>query len=190
MIYPAVKRGFTLIELMVTVAIAATLMLLATPSFTEFLRNNELRSVSNGIYGALMTARSEAMARDARVYVIPYSDDDWNKGWKIFVDVDRDGTLGNGDVLINQSSDIPTNIGITGIGDALAATSPYVMYDGSGFSKQNSNSFVNGTFTVKRKDNDSFSQIRRLKVERTGKVRVCTPSGSSDTACSASGSDT
>lgn len=182
-------RGFTLIELLITMAIAALLMMVATPSFTEFLRNNKLRSVVNGISGALMIAKSEAMTRDSQVYLIPYSDNDWNKGWRVFVDLDRSGTFNAGDTSILVVDNIPEliNISADSLGGDLG--SPYVMYDGSGFSKQKSGAFLAGTISVKRTDNAAINQIRRIKIASSGKVRVCTPVAALDPSCQASSAD-
>jgi len=60
-------RGFTIIELMVAIAIAALLMLLAGPSFTTFLRNSEIRSTSESIVNGLRAATAEAARRNKNV---------------------------------------------------------------------------------------------------------------------------
>jgi len=53
-------RGFTLIELMVALAILALLLLLGMPSFTTFLRNSEVRSTSESIINGLRAATTKA----------------------------------------------------------------------------------------------------------------------------------
>ena len=63
----AEMRGFTLIELMVAIAIAALLLLLAGPSFTTFLRNSEIRSTSESIVNGLRAAKTEAARQNRRV---------------------------------------------------------------------------------------------------------------------------
>jgi type IV fimbrial biogenesis protein FimT len=56
----AASRGFTLIELMVAIMIAALLLLIGMPSVTTFLRNSEIRSTTEAISNGLRAARSEA----------------------------------------------------------------------------------------------------------------------------------
>ena len=60
-------RGFTLIELMVALAIVALLLLLGMPSFTTFVRNSEIRSTSESIVNGLRAATAEAANRNRKV---------------------------------------------------------------------------------------------------------------------------
>jgi type IV fimbrial biogenesis protein FimT len=60
-------RGFTLIELMVALAIAALLLLIGLPSFTTFLRNSEIRSTSESLLNGLRAATAEAANRNKKV---------------------------------------------------------------------------------------------------------------------------
>ena len=63
--------GFTLIELMVTVAIGAVLMMVAAPSFIGFQRNSEMTSLTNALLAAANTARAEAMKTGMNAFVVP-----------------------------------------------------------------------------------------------------------------------
>ncbi len=57
---PTFEHGFTLLEAMVALVIAALLLTLGLPSFTTFLRNSEIRSTAESISNGLRTARAEA----------------------------------------------------------------------------------------------------------------------------------
>ena len=92
-------RGFSLLELMVVVAIVAILAGLAAPSFVELLRNNRLASASSALQVSLNLARSEAVKRgaDARVTVVANGvAGNWPNGWTVFVDksADAHGSVG------------------------------------------------------------------------------------------------
>jgi type IV fimbrial biogenesis protein FimT len=64
---PSLVRGFTILELMVGLAIAALLVTLGMPSFTTFLRNSEIRSTAESISNGLRVARTEATRLNTRV---------------------------------------------------------------------------------------------------------------------------
>lgn len=75
-------RGFTLIEMMITIAVAAILMAIVVPSFRTFTLSQRVKSGSFDLYSTLMLARSEAVKRRATVTVAA-SAANWNNGWTI-----------------------------------------------------------------------------------------------------------
>lgn len=87
------NRGFTLIELMVTIAVLAVVISLAAPSFSNMLQENRLSALANELQGTLQLARSEAVKLRSDVVVCrsnsaPDPDDldcddgtDWTVGW-------------------------------------------------------------------------------------------------------------
>ena len=80
--------GFTLMELMVTIAIAGILLGVAIPSFTSIISSNRLTTYANELVTALNFARSEAIKRGQHV-VVRKTGTNWEDGWQIFVDIDR-----------------------------------------------------------------------------------------------------
>jgi type IV fimbrial biogenesis protein FimT len=60
-------RGFTLIELMVAIALLGILLVLAFPSFTSWIRNSQIRTVTEALQGGLRTAQAEALRRNRQV---------------------------------------------------------------------------------------------------------------------------
>ena len=100
-------RAFTLIELMVTLAIAAILMALAAPSFVSFIKNNRLTTTTNDLIGDLGLARSEAAKRGQRVTLcISTSGNsctggtDWLAGRLVFADPAGTGVVPNAASII------------------------------------------------------------------------------------------
>ena len=75
-------RGFTLIELTVTLAIAAILAAIAMPSVATMMVGNRIRTSGTDLMSALLLARSEAIKRNAQVAVQPTSGN-WAQGWTV-----------------------------------------------------------------------------------------------------------
>lgn len=73
------ERGFTLIELMIALVIAAILLAAGIPSFKTIMANNRISAATNEISIALNLARSEAIKRGAQVDVTQASGG-WSKG--------------------------------------------------------------------------------------------------------------
>lgn len=61
------NNGFTLIELMIAVAIVAILLAVAVPSFNNMLAGNRLATQTNEAIGAILFARSEAIRRNQTI---------------------------------------------------------------------------------------------------------------------------
>ena len=91
--------GFTIIELLIAVAILGIISMLAAPSFREFIIGSQVRSGASDLYGSALLARSEAIKRNAAIDVVP-SASGWAGGWT--VKVNASGTvLENHEALTN-----------------------------------------------------------------------------------------
>ncbi|WP_130620155.1 GspH/FimT family pseudopilin [Dyella amyloliquefaciens] len=64
---PCRVRGFTMVELMITLAVAAILTMIAVPSFSNMINANRLTTATNAMVGALNSARMEAIKRNGSV---------------------------------------------------------------------------------------------------------------------------
>lgn len=185
-------RGFTLIELMVTMAIAALLLFVAIPNLDAYRRNAEVTSATNTMLSALTAARGEATKRNMNAMVVPTGNAaSWSAGWVVFVDVDRSGTFSNGDFTVFTQEALPGSMTLQGNGTA-ADTSPYVMFNASGYSIQRDGSASELTLNITRSDaadaTEALQQTRRIIVARTGRARTCKPVSASDTNCAADSS--
>jgi type IV fimbrial biogenesis protein FimT len=179
--------GFTLIELMVTLSIAAILLVVAVPAFTAFKRNAELTSATNTLLAAINTARSEALKTGRNAFVVPTSNgSSWNAGWVVFVDMDQSQNYdASADKTILVQEPLAPYFTVTGNLHATGST-PYIMYDSSGYSRQKGSGFSALTMSIVRNDlsgSELLEQTRYLIIAKTGRARTCKPRSATDVEC-------
>jgi len=92
------QRGLTLIELMVTLAVAIILVAVGMPLFSGVVANNRAVAQTNALVTALNLARSEAVARGTTVSVVA-TGGDWTQGWTVFADQNANGAMDAGEGL-------------------------------------------------------------------------------------------
>jgi type IV fimbrial biogenesis protein FimT len=94
---PHKPQGFTLLELMVTVAVLAVIAALAAPSLRQLLAAQRVRVTAYNIVADLVLARSEAVKRGENVTVTPASSQ-WSNGWSVNVASTAEAISGQGSV--------------------------------------------------------------------------------------------
>lgn len=87
-----VQRGFSVLELMVTVAILAVLAILAGPSFQPLMERWRVRSAAEDLASTLYFVRSESIKRGGGVILRASDGADWSQGLIVFQDVNSNGT--------------------------------------------------------------------------------------------------
>ena len=108
------QTGFTLVELMITVALLGILLAAAAPNFDSALNSSRLAGVANELTGAVNVARAEAIRRNQRVALCRSADGascsadgNWS-GWMVFVDADSNcARADTEEVLKTGSVDAP-----------------------------------------------------------------------------------
>lgn len=163
--------GFTLIELIVTVAVLGILFGLGVPQFTDFLRNSRRASVLNELVGSLTLARSEAIRRGATISMCKTTDgtaclsgagDTWAAGWLTFVNSDGD-------------SPPVLDVGETVLRVRTETNAPYTLSPTAGVTnfisfKADSSVVTAGAFTYC--DARGVARARAVVVSAVGRVRL------------------
>lgn len=156
--------GFTLVELMITVAILVILLTIAVPNFGQFVQGGRMDTVQDRLVASLSLARSEAISSRRTVILCPRSanvnscGDDWALGWSVI----RDGAA----IKVEE----PPENGVTLDADRSITfnTSGQVSVD-------------NNCFTVS--DGDATTEDRYVQVLATGRVRSWDRDSDEDEVC-------
>ena len=168
----AIRRvhGFSLVELLVVIAVAAVLLGIAASDLRSLNRHQQLKAALSDLFGAIDLTRSQAITRGMRVYLAP-SGEGWSSGWAVFVDKDGDGMPGEADDLIAVHGPVAEGIVIT-TGFTSPRAPDYIAYNGGGRSCSHASSMAArwGTLSL-----TLDGQTRRIKINMLGRARACDP---------------
>lgn len=162
--------GFSLIELMIGIAIMAILLGLALPSFQSWVKNTQIRNAAESITNGLQRARAEAVSRNTTVTFVLGADSTWTV------------TAADGTVIDSESnSEGANNVTRTALAADLVTAATTITYNSLGQMVPNAASLARVDLTAV-----GGSQNLRVEIGAGGGARMCDPSlavGSSSRAC-------
>lgn len=174
--------GFTLIELMMTLAVAAILLTVAVPGFQTIIQNNRLTTEINEYLTAISVARSEAIKRADRVTMCISANGtscittgDWSQGWIVFTDTDNDATVDSATEILRVHGALSTGTTL----DGSASLDDYISYESDGSSQLTNGDVQSGTVVLC--DSRGSGNGKGVNVGATGRARTIT--GSNVTTC-------
>lgn len=166
------NAGFTLVELMITLSVAAILLSIAVPSLATFIQNNRITSATNLVVANLQYARSEAISKGLAVNLAKSSSTakDLSQGWTIYTDVGSNAgnsafSSSDGDTLLKSfegygNSDISINTDNTG-NNWIAFNNRGLLAEGAGTS-----------VSIAVCDSRGVSEGRLITVSPTGRSQI------------------
>ncbi|MDB5985801.1 MAG: Tfp pilus assembly protein FimT [Nevskia sp.] len=163
------NRGFTLLELIVAMAVTTILLTLGLPPFTATLQQNCVVSGANAMLVVLTRARDEAVTRNASVSICKSSDGlqcahgsaaSWTQGFVTFADPDRDG------ILAPTEKVLAVNAPFLPCASLSSSYANFVSFNSEGVANSNGNFFVKA---------NAAPAVNRKVVIFIGRVRICNP---------------
>ena len=165
--------GFTLVELLLVLAIGAILTLIAVPSMSGFLSSQKVSSLSAVFLSSLNLARSEAIKRNARAVLCRSANGlscggsgGWEQGWIVFHDANNNAQADPGETIVLQQAVLVSGPRLSG----NAQVANYVSFSASGSAKLVSGAFQAGTFTL-CPGSAASSDVRQIILSSTGRAR-------------------
>lgn len=181
---PSRTRGFSLIELMFTIALAGILMAVAGPSMKNMFKTNRVQTEASSFVGDLMLARTEAVKRGQNVSVCVSSDgvnclttNTWAKGWMVFSD---SGGACSAATTANPAIKVRKAFAGTDTLVASLANTACVTFNREGFTSNLGTASV--TFTLHTSDTLTTA-TRCVAVDLGGRITTQT-AGQASTSCS------
>lgn len=178
-------QGFTLVEMLVVLAVFGVLLTVALPSFQSMWASVRMSAATNDFLGALRLARTSAL-RLNRTVVMCVSGDaqscnqnaDWHVGWMVFVDRNNNGRRDNEDeqiILTQGGVDGVRIIGNSAVRDFVSWHSNGTMRRGAG---RGSPQMGTVTFCP-----DADNTARQIVLNIGGRARIQAVSGEAPKAC-------
>jgi len=167
--------GFTLIELMVSVAIVALMIGLAVPSYRYSINSSRISSDSDSLLSALQLARTEAIRRGLSVTVCGSNatgsacsgSNNWKTGWLVFVDLNNNASYDAGDTLVRRQSALTSANAVIADNNTSA-----VRFNREGIASGLANDPVTVTFSP---PTNSSTQKRCLVISMAGRMLIQRP---------------
>ncbi|SFV35520.1 MULTISPECIES: GspH/FimT family pseudopilin [unclassified Pseudoxanthomonas] len=170
--------GFTLVELIITLAVLAVLIAMAVPSFTALINSNRLAAQSNELVAGLQEARLEALRSNRRVTVCRSTDGatcntaagaTWTR-WISFVDTNGNAAVDGGEVLLRSSSiKAPLEV---------RSTNQSLTFRADGMVRVNATGvLVNNTLNVCIPTTQPAQNKRSVTLAGGSRIAVTTPAG-------------
>lgn len=116
------QSGFTLMELLIVLAIAGVMLGVGVPGLQTMSYNSKRLSMFQQLYASLQSARLEAVSKATNVTVCKRNtagtacdnSANWHDGWIIFLDADEDGVVDGGEDIIRVFDDVGSDIWMEG----------------------------------------------------------------------------
>ena len=191
---PVGCAGFSIVELVITLAVFAIIAAIAAPSFTGLLNGNRLATASNELVTSLQFARIEAVRRNVPVVVCSSANaqaasptcatGSWGQ-WIVFADRDGNDVVGAGE-LLRASVLGPSLVARAGAPISTATQTRFrdrVVFRPDGLAYAQSGALLDGSVNICIATTQPAQNRRDVTIAQGSRVRVDTPAA--DATCPA-----
>ena len=176
------QHGFTLVELLVTVALMGVLVSLAVPNFRSMLVKRSMQAAAESLVGDMRYARSVALKRSTRTVICRSTNGtgcstvtgSWDVGWIVFVDMNSNDTIDSGDEIVRVQQPLSNVASIQDDGTP-ASTLKLFKFEPTGWAKSASQ-----TFNFTPTGSVPSGSTRLVCISNTGRASL---RAQSDTSC-------
>ena len=152
------QQGYTLMEIMVTLAIVGIVAAIVVPNLNSFFTNIRLKGATRALHAALIQTKIYAMKTQVEHTLLLGGTSGTQQGWITFCDVDNNGTLSGGETIIENFT-LTDNITLlnANLGSAITFQRMGLLNRGT------------ATYTL---ESTEFSKQQTLTVSPTGYVTI------------------
>ena len=168
------NSGFSLLELLVVLTIAAVLMGMAAPSFSVLLATMRLKTTAELFINHLNFARSEAIKRNSRAVLCKSADGmqcastgGWDQGWIVFHDANNNAQVDLDELILAQQPPLKGSVKFAG----NTTIAKYVSYTPDGGANFVSGAFQAGTFIL-CVQSEIPMEAREIMLSSAGQARL------------------
>ena len=164
------ERAFTIIELMIAVALTGILLSMAVPALSSFTQNSRQTGAINDLVSTIHLARSTAITTNSRVTVCTSSSGNdcelvaWDQGWIAFSDANSDQSVNLGETIHSAGA------GVEELGIQSGDFAQFLMYRPNGRAMNASVNTNSGEFTICDQRGDDYAKV--LIIDLSGRPRV------------------
>ncbi len=176
------NNGFTILELMIGLAIIGITMAVAVPNFITLIQNNRISSNIHDFVSALQLAKAESAARVNPVTICKKNNagsacvagGDWQQGWIVFSDNNGSGSVDAGETVVLNHEALDTRITFSG----TAGVTSSITYNPSGTTS------ITGTQVLIMCDERGFAESAKgILITITGRGGVMKAADTGQTTC-------
>lgn len=158
------QNGFTLHELMITLAIIAIALSIATPAFNKTIQETRTKTAALALLDAIETTRSTAVFHNQRTILIA-TNQKWHDGWRLFVDENNNGTIDQNEHIMQMHE--PMHSVFTIASDRMES---HILFIGTGEGRQlSTGGFLSGNIKICPK---IPGEGYKLMLSKGGRTRV------------------